>query len=45
MGICQIALLAVTFLGVYSRTLVQQMENVSILVDVVFDGLDEERSG
>lgn len=42
MGICQIALFTVTFLAVYSRTPVQQMENVSVLVDVVFDGLDEE---
>lgn len=44
-GIRKIALFTVTFVAVYSRTSIQQMENVSILVDIVFDGLDEERSG
>lgn len=42
MGIRKIALFTVTLVAVYSRTPIQQMENVAILVDVVFNRLNEE---
>lgn len=42
MGIRQLALFTVTFLVVYSGTPIQQMENVSILVDIVFNGFNKE---
>jgi hypothetical protein len=43
MGIGKIALFTVTFLSAVSpRLSIQQMENVSILVGVVFNGLNIE---